>query len=213
MYATKRGKIATTYMTGLEEDLGYGSCRVCNQRIRGDTIKMSMDFADCVKKAQQGDADAFAELYSLVYKDLYRIALLNLNNEHDASDVVSDAVLEAYTSIQKLKNVNAFKSWMIAILTVKIKNKQKEYIKNRDHSTELDEAAETESAVEPNFEGIEVMEGFNRLSEEERLMLSLDVVSGYKSEEIAGMCGSNANTVRSRVSRAKEKLKQFLSDK
>lgn len=173
---------------------------------------MSMDFSSCVKKAQQGDADAFAELYSLVYKDLYRIALLNLNNEHDASDVVSDAVLEAYTSIRNLKNEKAFKSWMIRILTVKIKNKQKEYIKNRDYSRELDEAAETESAEEANFEGLEVMEGFDRLGEEERLMLSLDVVSGYKSEEIAGMCGSNANTVRSKVSRAKDKLKQFLSD-
>lgn len=173
---------------------------------------MSMDFTYCVKKAQKGDADAFAELYSLVYKDLYRIALLNLNNEHDASDVVSDAVLEAYTSIRNLKNEKAFKSWIIRILTVKIKNKQREYIKNRDYSRELDEAAETESAEEMSFEGLEVMEGFNRLSEEDRLMLSLDVVSGYKSEEIAGMCGSNANTVRSRVSRAKEKLKQFLSD-
>ena len=86
---------------------------------------MSIDFSSCVKKAQKGDADAFAELYSLVYKDLYRIALLNLNNEHDASDVVSDTVLEAYTSIHNLRNEKAFKAWITRILTVKIKNKQK----------------------------------------------------------------------------------------
>lgn len=175
---------------------------------------MSMDFAACVKKAQQGDADAFAELYSLVYKELYRTALLNLNNEHDASDVVSDTVLEAYTSLRNLRNEKAFKAWITRILTAKIKNKQKEYIKNREYSRELDEQSAQEELVnEINYEGIEVMEGFRQLSEEERLVLSLDVVSGYKSEEIADMTGSNANTVRSKAARAKEKLRKLLSDK
>ena len=175
---------------------------------------MSMDFAACVKKAQQGDADAFAELYSLVYKELYRTALLNLNNEHDASDVVSDTVLEAYTSLRNLRNEKAFKAWIMRILTAKIKSKQKEYIKNREYSRELDEQSAQEELVnEINYEGIEVMEGFRQLSEEERLVLSLDVVSGYKSEEIADMTGSNANTVRSKAARAKEKLRKLLSDK
>ena len=90
---------------------------------------MNTEFAQCVKKARAGDVDAFAELYSTVYKDLYRIALVNLKNQHDASDVVSDTVLEAFSSIKKLKDEKAFKAWIIKILTVKIKNKQKEYIK------------------------------------------------------------------------------------
>ena len=174
---------------------------------------MSIDFAACVKKAQQGDADAFAELYSLVYKDLYRIALLNLNNQHDASDVVSDTVLDAYTSIRKLKNEKAFKSWIVKILTVKIKNKQRDYINTRDYTAEPDDSDDAFGSSEIDYEGIEVMDGFAKLSEEERLVLSLDVVSGYKSEEIAGMLGSNANTVRSKAARAREKLKRLNSEK
>ena len=57
------------------------------------------------------------------------------------------------------------------------------------------------------------MEDFKRLSKEERLVLSLSVVSGYKSEEIAGMLGTNSNTVRSKVARAKIKLKQLMTGK
>lgn len=176
---------------------------------------MSIDFSSCVKKAQKGDADAFAELYSLVYKDLYRIALLNLNNEHDASDVVSDTVLEAYTSIHNLRNEKAFKAWITRILTVKIKNKQKEYIDKREFVQEPDElgGTENEPSSEIDFDKLEVMDGFRQLSEEDRLMLSLNVVSGYKSEEIADMCGGNANTVRSKAARAKEKLKRLLTEK
>ena len=175
---------------------------------------MSLDFTASVRRAQAGDAGAFAELYSLVYKDLYRIALLNLNNQHDASDVVSDTVLEAYTSISKLRDEKAFKAWIIKILTVKIKNKRKEYNEINNFREDVDDLSDAEEAAvskEMDFGSIEVMEGFKQLSEEERMVLSLSVVSGYKSEEIARMFGTNANTVRSKVARAKARLKQLLT--
>lgn len=175
---------------------------------------MSLDFTASVRRAQAGDAGAFAELYSLVYKDLYRIALLNLNNQHDASDVVSDTVLEAYTSITKLRDEKAFKAWIIKILTVKIKNKRKEYKEINNFQEDVDDLSDAEEAAvskEIDFGSIEVMEGFKQLSEEERMVLSLSVVSGYKSEEIARMFGTNANTVRSKVARAKARLKQLLT--
>lgn len=173
---------------------------------------MNTEFAQCVKKARAGDADAFAELYSTVYKDLYRIALVNLKNQHDASDVVSDTVLEAFSSIKKLKDEKAFKAWIIKILTVKIKNKQKEYIKTRNYREEL-ESVEQEKTDEINYGGLELMEEFRRLNEEERLVLSLSVVSGYTSEEIAKVTGLSANTVRSKAARAKIKLKQMLMER
>ncbi|MCI7768208.1 MAG: sigma-70 family RNA polymerase sigma factor [Oscillospiraceae bacterium] len=175
---------------------------------------MSLDFTASVRRAQAGDAAAFAELYSLVYKDLYRIALLNLNNQHDASDVVSDTVLEAYSSITKLRDEKAFKAWITKILTVKIKNKRREYsqINNfREELEDLDESKETAANTEIDVDGLNVMEGFRKLSSEERMVLSLSVVSGYKSEEIAKMFGTNANTVRSKVARAKSKLKQLIT--
>ena len=173
---------------------------------------MSLDFTASVRRAQAGDPKAFAELYSLVYKDLYRIALLN--NQHDASDVVSDTVLEAYSSITKLRDEKAFKAWITKILTVKIKNKRREYsqINNfREELDDLDEKNISDTAAEINIDSMNVMEGFRQLSAEERMVLSLSVVSGYKSEEIAGMFGTNANTVRSKVARAKSKLKQLIT--
>lgn len=176
---------------------------------------MISDFTECVNRARQGDADAFAELYSLVYKELYYIALLNLKNQHDASDVVSDTVLEAFTSIKNLRDEKAFKAWIVKILTVKIKNKQKDYIKKNNYQNELDvlDSVEQEKSQEINYNGLELMDEFMRLNEEERLVLSLSVVSGYKSEEIAKITGSSANTVRSKVARAKIKLKQMLTER
>ena len=74
---------------------------------------MSLEAAELVQRAQDGDTQAFAELYSLVYKDLYRTALLSLGHEQDASDVVSDTVLDAYKSIKKLRDPSSFKAWIM----------------------------------------------------------------------------------------------------
>ena len=170
---------------------------------------MNFDFSEYAKRAQGGDADAFAKLYSLVYKDLYHIALCNLRNQHDASDVVSDTVLDAFTSIKKLRDLNAFKAWIVKILTVKIKNKQREYIKN--NSTQDIDDVEQEITSEIQYNGLEIMEEIAKLEENERLVLSLNIVAGYTSEEIAVMCESNPSTIRSKLARAKIKLKQRLT--
>lgn len=175
---------------------------------------MSLDFTASVRRAQAGDAGAFAELYSLVYKDLYRIALLNLNNQHDAADVVSDTVLEAYTAVKNLREPKAFKAWIIKILTIKIKNKRKEYIQDNNFRQDIDDLTDSgreELKKEISYEGLEVMDGFAKLEEDERMVLALSVVSGYSSEETARMLGTNANTVRSKAARAKAKLKKLIT--
>ena len=61
------------------------------------------DFKKYASLAKKGDTAAFAELYSLVYKDMYYIALYSLRNSHDASDAVSDAVADAFCSIGNLQ--------------------------------------------------------------------------------------------------------------
>ncbi|MCR4888362.1 MAG: sigma-70 family RNA polymerase sigma factor, partial [Ruminococcus sp.] len=85
------------------------------------------DFSTDVKLAQAGDSQAFSRLYALVYKDLYHIALYSLRNSHDACDAVSETVLDAFCSIGKLRDEKAFRSWIMKILSAKIKQKQREY--------------------------------------------------------------------------------------
>ncbi|MDR0946826.1 MAG: sigma-70 family RNA polymerase sigma factor [Ruminococcus sp.] len=169
-----------------------------------------------VKKARDGDADAFAVLYGEIYKDLYRIAFLNLNNEADASDAVSDAVVEAFQSLKGLRNPESFKPWFVTILFSKIKKKQREYVRNRHNVTEIDAidtASETPDELSHgfSFDTAEVKEAFMQLNPQERNILSLSAVSGFKSEEIAKMLSISANTVRSNAARAKEKLRRILS--
>ncbi len=85
------------------------------------------DFSAEVKIAKKGSTEAFSRLYAEVYRDLYHIALYSLRSMHDAGDVVSDTVLDAFCSIDKLREPEKFRSWIMRILSAKIKRRQKEY--------------------------------------------------------------------------------------
>lgn len=164
------------------------------------------DFSADVKLAKKGNTEAFSRLYETVYKDLYHIALYSLRSSHDASDVVSDTVLDAFCSIDKLREPEKFRSWIMRILSAKIKRKQKEYFNTAE---ELDE--DFPDIDNFDYDSVELKEALNKLDSESRLMLSMSVLGGYTSDEISEVCEIKSGTVRSRLSRIKEKLRLELT--
>jgi RNA polymerase sigma-70 factor (ECF subfamily) len=163
------------------------------------------DFKQYAALAAKGDTEAFSRLYEMVYKDLYHIALYCLRNTHDACDAVSDTVIDAFSSIGKLKSPEAFKNWILKILYSKIKRKQKEYINCNNASEE-----EINESKDFNFDSAELKEALETLDNESKIILSLSVLEGYSSKEIAEICGIRASTVRSRLTRIKQKLRAEL---
>ncbi|MDE6835083.1 MAG: sigma-70 family RNA polymerase sigma factor [Ruminococcus sp.] len=160
------------------------------------------NFSADVKLAKKGDTSAFSRLYETVYKDLYRIALYSLKNAHDASDVVSDTVLDAYCSIDKLREPEKFRNWIMKILSVKIKRKQKEYF---NITEEIED--DFPDISEFDYDSIELKEALDKLDSQSRMILSMSVLGGYTSNEISEICEIKSGTVRSRLSRIKEKLR------
>ncbi len=169
----------------------------------------SDDFKKNVKMAVKGDKDAFSRLYTLVYKEMYYTAYYSLRNEHDVSDVISETILDAFSSIKKLRNEEAFKAWIFKILSAKIKRKQSEYANT---PCDIDEPA-YENMLFENFEyeNIELSQAMNHIAHEDRMILSMSVLCGYTGDEIASVCGLNPSTVRSRLLRTKEKLKKYIN--
>ena len=164
------------------------------------------DFSADVKLAKKGDTSAFSRLYETVYKDLYHIALYSLKNSHDASDVVSDTVLDAFCSIDKLREPEKFRNWIMKILSAKIKRKQKEYF---NVTEEIGDDFPDISNFD--YDSVELKEALDKLDSQSRMMLSMSVLGGYTSDEISEMCEIKSGTVRSRLSRIKEKLRLELT--
>ena len=162
---------------------------------------------ELVWRARQGDAKAFAELYRGIYQDLYRFALYTLKHSQDAEDAVGDAVMDAWKGIRKLKNEEAFRSWIFRILACKCRRKLKSY---RNREIELTE--DLESQDREIGEDLDVREAFFRLSGEERMILALNLFAGYSSREIGTFLEEKDSTVRSKQRRALRKMRTWLSD-
>lgn len=160
-----------------------------------------------VRRAKLGDAEAFAELYQNIYQNLYRFALYMLGNPADAEDVVSDAVTDAWVTIGKLRSDAAFESWVFQILSNKCRRKRKEYLHK---PLEWNEEIGDVSGADDMAESYHLRRVFGELEEEERLIISLHIFGGYTSREISKITGINANTVRSRESRALKKMAEKL---
>lgn len=159
-----------------------------------------------VKKAKQGNKEAFAELYGQIYKKLYQFALYTLRNTQDAEDVVSDTIIDAFSTIYLLRKEEAFSNWMFQILSNKCRKKMRDYYKEEE-PIENHRDLENTSCAFCIEEQMDVRKCFFELTGQERMILSMHLFLGYKTKEIASELGINENTVRSKESRALKKMR------
>jgi len=166
-----------------------------------------------VDAARRGDKDSFAQVYESVSSDLYKVALYTLGNAHDAEDVVSETFIEAYRGISKLREPSSFRPWIMKILSARCKHKIADYIKGKNsfdiESFSASLVAEGDVSAEIT-EQITVMKAMAILSEQERLIIALSVMSGYTTKEISKILGSPPGTVSSKLHRALVKLRKIL---
>ena len=131
-----------------------------------------------IHKAKRGDIKAFSELYAQLYQELYKFALYTMKHSQDAEDVVSETVIAAYENIKKLKKEESFRSWIFTILM----NQCKKHFKQNSETEELkDEITAEEVSQEENYD---LLQAFQMLDGEERMILSCSILEGYSSEEI-----------------------------
>src|ERR1035437_1157846 len=140
---------------------------------------MSENSRETMVLAKTGDPQAFGELYSKVWHELYRFALYYLQNKEDAEDAVQEAAAEAYRCIKSLREPEAFRSWVFAILTRCCRRKIKTIIQQK-HNTTFEELEEQGVFVEAKSEQpddkLAVWNALNTLGNDERLVVLLSVV-------------------------------------
>ncbi len=155
------------------------------------------------------DAKTFAQMYEAVYKDMYRFALCMMKNRQEAEDTVSEAVVAAYENIRKLRNEEAFKNWIFTILSNVCRKRLKKAAKEQVHSRE-DMISRIPSQEMELGISVDVRRAFFLLEEEEQMIVGLSVFGGYNSQEIGKALKMNPNTVRSKRSRALQKMECVL---
>lgn len=182
---------------------------------------MNTDDRRLIAECLQGRRAAFGELVRRYQDRLYNAVYRVVDNPDDAYDVVQDAFLNAYQSLNSFKGDSEFFTWLYRIAfntAISLKRKQRLTL-SLDSGRENDavsEPADSSEFSQPGT-GIERLEeegrlhaALNRLSPEHRMVLVLKDLEGQKYEEIAEVLNVPIGTIRSRLHRARMELRDLL---
>lgn len=164
-----------------------------------------------IKRAQKGDKEAFIKLIEKYTQDMYKVAKSRLNSEDDIGDAIQETILSAYKNICVLKNTSYFKTWLIRILINKCNdiianNKNIVYVEEYYESSIKNEILADKDKFENNIAFKEILENLN---ETYRTVVVLYYVNGFNTREISEILNEKEGTIKSRLSRAREKLREF----
>jgi RNA polymerase sigma-70 factor, ECF subfamily len=177
-----------------------------------------------LEAAQRGDTAAFNELVLMYQTSVYNVALRTLGHSEDAADATQETFLAAYRAIEEFRG-GSFKAWLLRIAV----NTCYDLLRRRQRrpSTSLDVIVD-ESGDQPGFadrrvgpeqaalgaETVSVVEqGLLTLPDDQRVIVVLCDIQGLSYEEAAEAEGVALGTVKSRLSRARARLKQFLIER
>jgi len=185
-----------------------------------------MDEPHTIQLAQQGDLPAFNHLV-IAYQGLaYNVAYRIMNDADAAADVCQEAFLSAFRGIRGLRG-SSFKSWLLRIVTnacydqlryqrrrpaMSLEQEVSEMLDgDTDHSSLLldPQASPEEVAMQGELNAL-LQQGIATLSPDQRVVVVLSDVQGFDYQEIAEITGVSLGTVKSRLSRARARLRDFL---
>mgnify|MGYP004631033285 CR=1 FL=1 len=169
------------------------------------------DFEELISKIKDKDIEAFEKLVLSVERDLYRIAQTRLDNVEDIEDAIQETMIVAFNSIEDLNSFQYFRAWIIKIL---INECNHIYKKNNRFSRlhkklSLDKEEYNYGEIYELEHKIELEKVLSFLNYDDRLCITLFYNEHYSINEIAQILDENANTVKSRITRAKKKIRKY----
>ena len=160
-----------------------------------------------IKKAMKGNKECLEELLVLHGDQLYRTAYIYVRNREDALDVVQETSYKAFLSIGQLKNEKFFLTWLTKILI----NCSYDVLKKRKEELPLNNMDEvTEDKREKRVEYLDLLEAVSRLNEKHKNAIILFYFHDLPISEVAKVMNIPENTVKTYLSRGKERLKKLL---
>ncbi len=187
-----------------------------------------MDEMEMIARAQRGDLSAFNRLV-MAYQNLaYNVAYRIMGDADAAADVCQEAFLSAFKHIRALRS-SSFKSWLIRIVTNMcydhLRYQRRRPARSLEALTSSDETGEDpdhaawltsgdaspEDVVMSHELAAHIQRGIATLPADQRVIMVLSDVQGFSYQEIAEITGIPLGTVKSRLSRARARLREYLA--
>jgi RNA polymerase sigma-70 factor (ECF subfamily) len=185
------------------------------------SITEAMDEQALVAAARRGDTQAFNNLI-LTYQTLaYNVAYRTLHDPDAAADATQQAFISAFRALPGFRG-GSFKAWLLRIVTNACYDQLRtakrrpassldDMLVDPDHSVMLtDEGESPEDYALRQDLGRVIQNGLDELPPEQRLAVILYDIQGFSYQEIAQATGVSLGTVKSRLSRGRARLRDYL---
>ena len=153
------------------------------------------------------DRERFVAQVTELQETLYRTARSILRNEQDAQDAVQESVTQAFARLHTLRDPAKFKPWLLRILV----NTCYDACRRRRSTVYLEAVEETLAAPQSDCEErMSLWSAVMRLPEEQKAVVTLFYYEDLPIRAISEVLGVTQGTVKTRLSRARGRLRQML---
>jgi len=174
-----------------------------------------------IRRAQQGDAEAFEDLYRRHKGRVYSLCLRMLGNAAEAEDMTQEAFLQLFRKIHTFRGESAFSTWLhrlsVNVVLMHLRRKVLPQI-SLDETIETDEPGEgvkrEPGAEDPLLVGsldrVALDDAIGQLPPGYRMVFVLHDVEGFEHNEIAVMLGCSIGNSKSQLHKARLRLRELL---
>lgn len=160
--------------------------------------------------AEKARRRRFDRVVATFHPDMYRYAVWLSRNPGVAEEVVQEALLRAWKSLDALRDDDAAKPWLLTIVR---RENARFFERKRLETVDIDELTPAQAALvaeSENEDVRDVREAIFKLNDDYREPLVLQVLLGHSTQEIADLMGLKQGAVLTRLHRARIKLKQVV---
>ncbi len=166
------------------------------------------------ERKDSGERAVFEGIMTGCQSRVLRVALRLLHHPQDAQDAAQEVFLRLYRHLGRIDRERGYEAWLFRVTV----NVCRDIARRRRRSVALDEVSEPPSPRPDAYDAAAraqqremVRRGLGRLGEKERAALVLRDLEGLPTREVARILGSSENTVRSQISTARLKLRDFAN--
>lgn len=164
-----------------------------------------------LKRAINGDINAYQEIIEEMKVYMYAIAIKFLKNDIDAADAISNTVIISYENLKKVKKLEFFKTWFTRILI----NECKKILIFQNKTVLIDDYEETleiETTIDIE-QSIDIKNYLKQIPPQQKSVILLYYYEEMSIEEIANLLEIPVGTVKSRLFTARNNLKKIIEKK
>jgi RNA polymerase sigma-70 factor (ECF subfamily) len=165
---------------------------------------------DLVDRCQEGDREAWRELYDRTVERVYRLLRRMTGNDHDAFDLAQETYVRALVRIDQFDGRSSVSTWLYRIAVNEALQFMRREKRTLKHLQTFVEQPAPEPLADPAMARIDVNEALESLAPSDRVILLLRYQEGLDYRAMAEVLDCADGTVASRLNRARQRLRELL---